>query len=185
MCEYLQGARRAGLWQAASFSPARMQNRRLTTYLAAHPPRVQRWGIHSAASASPRTVFAVPRWPHCPFPIDRNGVPVRQFILRLRTCEAGAGTIEYALLIAVLALGLVGVLGVFRNTVGGMTNRTAVTVTKAAGGYGRAGSVGVGRGGGSGAHKPAPAGTDSSAAQPDGSPATGGSTVASSNPATP
>ena len=62
---------------------------------------------------------------------------MRQLIRRLRTCEAGSGLVEYALLIAVVALGLVGVLRFFRNTTGGLTNRVSVSVsTQTGGGYG-------------------------------------------------
>jgi Flp pilus assembly pilin Flp len=110
---------------------------------------------------------------------------VRQFIRRLRSCEAGAGAVEYALLIGVLAIGLVGVLAIFRNAVGGLTNRTAVSVsTHAAGGYGKPAPVGGGSGG-TVAHRPAPADPDSSFAEPDSSSATGGTTAVSLDPAVP
>lgn len=52
---------------------------------------------------------------------------------RLATSEVGAGLIEYALLVAVLALGLAGMLTVFRNSVGTVTQKTAVTVAKQSG----------------------------------------------------
>jgi Flp pilus assembly pilin Flp len=111
---------------------------------------------------------------------------VRQLIRRLRTCEAGAGTVEYALLTGVLALGLVGVLALFRNAVGGLTKRTAVSVsTRAGGGYGKAGSVGGGSSGGTVVHWPAAADPDSASAEPDSSSATGSPTVASLDPAIP
>jgi Flp pilus assembly pilin Flp len=111
---------------------------------------------------------------------------VRQLIRRLRTCEAGAGILEYALLIAVLALCLVGVLGVFRNAVGGLTNRTAVSVsTRAGGGYGKGGSAGRGSSGGTVVHRPAAADPDSASAEPDGSSDTGGPTAASLDPGRP
>jgi Flp pilus assembly pilin Flp len=57
---------------------------------------------------------------------------------RLSTSQAGAGLLEYALLVAVLTLGLAGVLTVYRNSVGTITNKTAVTVSKQTGkGYRR------------------------------------------------
>jgi Flp pilus assembly pilin Flp len=120
---------------------------------------------------------------YCPCPIEVTGVPVRQLIRRFRTCEAGAGTVEYALLIAVLAIGLAGVLTIFRNAVGGLTNRTAVGVsTQASGGYGKS------QGGPSGgiiAHRPAAADPDSSSAEPDSSSASGGTTAATFDPGAP
>jgi Flp pilus assembly pilin Flp len=112
---------------------------------------------------------------------------VRQLIRRLRICEAGAGTVEYALLLAVLALGLVGVLALFRNAVGDLTNRTAVSVSTRAGGAGygsKAGGVGGGSSGGTVAHIPAAADPDSASAEPDSSSA-GGPTVATLDPAIP
>jgi Flp pilus assembly pilin Flp len=111
---------------------------------------------------------------------------MRQLIRRLRRCEAGAGAVEYALLIGVLAIGLMGVLAIFRNAVGGLTNRTAVGVsTHAAGGYGRATAVGGGPNGGTVAHRPAPADPDSLSAEPDSSSAAGGTTAASMDSAVP
>lgn len=94
---------------------------------------------------------------------------MRQLFHRLRTCEAGDGLVEYGLLIAVVALGLVGVLGLFRNTVGGLANRTAVRVaTQAGGGYG------LGPGEIPAAHRPATPDPDSASAEPDSSSAVGG-----------
>ena len=52
---------------------------------------------------------------------------------RLATSEVGAGLIEYALLVGVLALGLAGVLTIYRNSVGTITKKTAVTVAKQSG----------------------------------------------------
>jgi hypothetical protein len=90
------------------------------------------------------------------------------------------------LLIAVLAIGLVGVLAIFRNAVGGLTNRTAISVsTHAAGGYGKGTAVGGAPSWGTIAHGPSPADPDSSAAEPDSSSATGGTTAASMDPAIP
>jgi Flp pilus assembly pilin Flp len=99
---------------------------------------------------------------------------VRQLVRRLRTCEAGSALVEYGLLIAVVALCLMAVLQVFRNTVGGLTNRAAVDVsTKTKGGYGAGGGGRVG-GGGHAAHKPATPEADSASAEPGGSSETGG-----------
>ena len=110
---------------------------------------------------------------------------MRQLIRRFRTCEAGAGAVEYALLIAVLAIGLVAVLTMFRNAVGDLTNRTAVSVeTQTAGGYGRA-TGGGGPSGGAVVHRPAAAQPDSSSAEPDSSSATGGTTAATFDPGLP
>ena len=101
---------------------------------------------------------------------------MRQLVRRLRTCEAGSGLVEYALLIAVVALCLVGILEFFRNTAGGVTNEVAVSVsTRTAGRYGR---------GTGGAPSPSPAGykpatpePDSGSAEPDSSSAGGGATA--------
>jgi Flp pilus assembly pilin Flp len=100
---------------------------------------------------------------------------VRQLIRRLRTCEAGSGLVEYALLIAVVALGLVGVLRFFRNTTGGLTNRVSVSVsTQTGGGYG--GGTGGAPSASPVAHRPATA-PDSSSGAPDSSSASGGVTA--------
>lgn len=103
---------------------------------------------------------------------------MRQLFRRLRTCEAGAGLVEYALLTAVVTLGLVGVLRVFRNAVGGLTHRTAVNVSTQTGGrYGAGGAAGWAPGGPT-AHRPATPDPDSSSAQPDSPAAGGGATTA-------
>ena len=66
---------------------------------------------------------------------------MRQLIRRLRTCDSGAGVIEYTLLMGILALGLTATLMVYRNAVGKLTDRTTVTVSKQAGrGYSGTGS---------------------------------------------
>jgi Flp pilus assembly pilin Flp len=102
---------------------------------------------------------------------------VRQLIRRLRTCESGSAIVEYGLLIAVIALALVGVLSLFRNSVGELTNRTAVSVSEQTGsGYA---TGGTGGGGSSGNHaRPATPEPDSSAAEPESPPETGGATAA-------
>ena len=56
--------------------------------------------------------------------------PVRQLIRRFCSCERGAGLVEYGLILGILALGVIGVMHVFRRAVGDMTNRTAVTISK-------------------------------------------------------
>jgi Flp pilus assembly pilin Flp len=92
----------------------------------------------------------------------------------LRTCEAGSGLIEYGLLLAVVALALVGVLKVFRNTVGSLTNRTAVTVSQqTARGYGSGGTVSWTPSGSPAAHNPETPDPDSASAEPDSSSAAG------------
>ena len=106
---------------------------------------------------------------------------MRQLFRRLRACEAGAGAVEYALLIAILALGMIGMLELFRNAVGGVTNRTAVSVSRrASGGYGVRPSGVVYR-----PSLPAPAEppeADSSFVEPDSSSTTGGTAAVSSDP---
>ena len=62
---------------------------------------------------------------------------MRQLVRSLRTCEAGAGLVEYSLLIAVVAVGLIGTLRLYRSVVGDLTTRTAVSISAQAGsGYG-------------------------------------------------
>jgi Flp pilus assembly pilin Flp len=62
---------------------------------------------------------------------------MRQIVRRLRSVESGSALVEYGLIIAVIALGLIAVLGMARNSVGDLTNQTAVTVGRAsAQGYG-------------------------------------------------
>lgn len=105
---------------------------------------------------------------------------MRQLIRRLRTCEAGAGLVEYGLLIAVVALCLVGILGLLRNSVGGVTERVAVDVsTQTAGGYGTGGTAGGAPSWRPAAYRPADPDPDDSSAEPDSSSATGPTTAAS------
>lgn len=102
---------------------------------------------------------------------------MRQLIRRLRTCESGAGTVEYALLFAIIAIGLAGVLALFRNAVGGLTNRTAVSVsTQTGGAYGRRTFASGGSSGGTVVLRPAPADPDSAAVEPDSTSTNDGST---------
>jgi Flp pilus assembly pilin Flp len=104
---------------------------------------------------------------------------VRQLIRRLRTCESGSAIVEYGLLIAVIALALVGVLKLFRNSVGELTNRTAVSVSKQTGsGYGTGGTGGGGSSGNHATNGPATPEPDSSSTEPESPPATGGATTA-------
>ncbi len=65
-----------------------------------------------------------------------------QFVRRFWSCETGSALTEYGLIIAVLAVGLVAALEVFRNKVGGVTEQTAITISHQAGrGYGSPGAV--------------------------------------------
>jgi Flp pilus assembly pilin Flp len=69
-----------------------------------------------------------------------------QLVRRLRSCETGSALTEYGLIIAVLALGLVAALGVFRNAIGGTTSRTSGTISRQSGqSYGHRGG-GIARG---------------------------------------
>jgi Flp pilus assembly pilin Flp len=105
---------------------------------------------------------------------------VRELFRRIRTCEAGAGLVEYGLLLAVVALGLVGVLRLFRNSVGGLTNRAAVSVsTQTGGSYGMGGGGGGAPSGEDAAHRPPTPDPDSSSTEED-SPAEAGGTTAAS-----
>jgi Flp pilus assembly pilin Flp len=83
---------------------------------------------------------------------------VRQLIRRFSSCDAGAGLMEYGLLIGLLALGLTGVLHLYRGAVGDVTNRTAVTIQEqSARGYGHQSAVGGGgSSGGGGPASPEP-----------------------------
>lgn len=65
-----------------------------------------------------------------------------QLVRRFRSSETGSALTEYALIIAAVALGLLAALGGFRNQVGDLTNRTAVTISKQSSkGYGSGGGA--------------------------------------------
>ena len=49
---------------------------------------------------------------------------------RLRSCDSGTGLVEYGLLLAVLALGLVGVLTLLRKSVEGLTTSVSVAISQ-------------------------------------------------------
>jgi Flp pilus assembly pilin Flp len=105
---------------------------------------------------------------------------MRELFRRIRTCETGAGLVEYGLLLAVVALGLVGVLRLFRNSVGGLTNRAAVSVsTQTGGSYGVGGGGGGAPSGGHAAQRPATPDPDSSSAETDTPADAGGATAGS------
>ena len=58
--------------------------------------------------------------------------------------ETGSALTEYGLIVAVLAMGLIAVLGWFRNSLGDVTERTAVTISEqSSGGYGGHGGIGL------------------------------------------
>jgi Flp pilus assembly pilin Flp len=61
---------------------------------------------------------------------------VGQLMRRLRSCDSGTGLVEYGLLLAVLALGLVGVLTLLRKSVEGLTTSVSVAISQqGSGGY--------------------------------------------------
>ena len=63
-----------------------------------------------------------------------------QLVRRYRSGETGSALTEYALIIAAVAVGLFAVLGGFRDKIGGVTKRTAVTISqRSGGGYGSPG----------------------------------------------
>lgn len=60
-----------------------------------------------------------------------------QLVRRSCACETGTALTEYALIIAVMAVGLVAALVNLRDTFGDLTNRTAVTISdQSSRGYG-------------------------------------------------
>lgn len=70
-----------------------------------------------------------------------------QLVRRFCACETGTALTEYGMLIALMALGLVAALGSLRDSLGDLTNRTAVTISEQSS-----------RGYGYGAAAPAPSG---------------------------
>ena len=59
-----------------------------------------------------------------------------QLVRRLRSCDSGTGLVEYGLLLAVLALGLVGVVTLLRKSVEGLTTSVNVAISQpGSGGY--------------------------------------------------
>jgi Flp pilus assembly pilin Flp len=79
------------------------------------------------------------RTPAGPRPL--RGTPPARIVVRLlrllRRCEAGQGLVEYALVFALVAMGLLGVLLAFRNAIGGALNAPAGAISVQAGsGYG-------------------------------------------------
>jgi Flp pilus assembly pilin Flp len=72
------------------------------------------------------------------------GGSMGQLVRRLRSCETGSALTEYALMIALVGLGIVAALGVFRNAVGGVTTRTSTTISRQSGhAYGSRGGGGI------------------------------------------
>lgn len=49
---------------------------------------------------------------------------------RLRSCDSGTGLVEYGLLLAVLVLGLVGVVTLLRKSVEGLTTSVSVAISQ-------------------------------------------------------
>ncbi|HEY8104469.1 MAG TPA: hypothetical protein VIE46_00105 [Gemmatimonadales bacterium] len=56
---------------------------------------------------------------------------MRALLARLRRANSGQGAVEYALLIALIAIGLVFALRVYRNSIGNSYNTTACTMNNA------------------------------------------------------
>ena len=54
---------------------------------------------------------------------------MEQLFRRFRSCQAGSALTEYGLIIAALVIGLIALLGVFRNAVGDVTTRTATSIS--------------------------------------------------------
>ena len=53
-----------------------------------------------------------------------------QLMRRLRSCDSGTGLVEYGLLLAVLALGLMGVITLLRSSVEGLTSSVSVAISQ-------------------------------------------------------
>jgi Flp pilus assembly pilin Flp len=94
-----------------------------------------------------------------------------QLVRRFRSCETGSALTEYGLIIAAVALGLFAVLTGFREAVGDLTNRTAVTISHQS-------SQGYGSGGGGGVGLPPSGGKPTSEAPPEPEPSDPDSTSA-------
>ena len=85
-----------------------------------------------------------------------RGARVRQLIRRFRACEAGAGLVEYGLLLALGALALIAAMRLCTSAMAGLTSRATVTISKqSAGGY----AHGPNSAGGGTAGRPSPAGS--------------------------
>lgn len=69
---------------------------------------------------------------------------MRQLLRRFSSGEEGAGLAEYSVLIALVAICLMGILQVVRGAVGGSVNRTAAEISqRSMQSYGAAGSPGL------------------------------------------
>jgi len=67
-----------------------------------------------------------------------------KLVRRFWSCETGSALTEYGVIIAFVALGLTAMLTTFRNSVGDLANRTAVTISdQSSQGYGAGSDVGV------------------------------------------
>ena len=66
---------------------------------------------------------------------------MEQLFRRFRSCQMGSALTEYGLIIAALVIGLIALLGAFRNAVGGVTTRTATSISshKSSRGFGYSG----------------------------------------------
>jgi Flp pilus assembly pilin Flp len=86
-----------------------------------------------------------------------RGARVRQLIRRFRACEAGAGLVEYGLLLALGALALIAAMQLCTGAMAGLTSRATFTISKqSAGGY----APGPNSTGGGTDGRPSPAGSE-------------------------
>jgi Flp pilus assembly pilin Flp len=74
---------------------------------------------------------------------------VARLIKRFFASEEGAGLIEYGLLLGLIAIGLLGVMALYRNALGGSVARSSANISRATagsygGGGGYAGPIAVG-----------------------------------------